>query len=160
MPFTCTLPDFDPEIHDETLSFGIGYDDVSNYTVIIAFEPLDEGRAEFSFTLFRHNIVTDTTIPLNSGLESKVFIEGQDRKLIISAVCQAIPMLLEHVKPEWVFRCTYDADLPDKALEKHAAIADAFRACGYEEFEVEERAGCKACWMWNDPDNGSLPTEE
>jgi hypothetical protein len=100
-------------------------------------------------------------LPLYSGKVTRNFIENAaDRKLIIDAVCEAIPVLLKYVRPEWVFRCTNDANLEEKALQKHQAIAEAFKSCGYEEFPVQDRGGCKAWWMWNSPDNGSLPVEE
>jgi hypothetical protein len=162
MSFTCTLPTFDPEIDGERLTFGIGYDESASYTVVLGFSPLEkDGHAEFYFVIYRFNNVSEVTQPLYSGLITRKFIENAaDRQLIMDAVCVAIPVLLEYVRPEWVFRCTHDADLEGRALLKHEAIAGAFKSCGYEEHAVSDRAGCKAWWMWNAPDNGSLDVIE
>jgi len=82
------------------------------------------------------------------------------RALIKDAVCEAIPILLNEVSPEWVLRITGDSNLPPEALEKHNDVAEAFKSCGYEEHPAPDRGGCKAWWMWNGGDNSSLPLEE
>jgi hypothetical protein len=162
MAFTCTLPDFQHEISDNALTFPIGADEAGSYTAVIGFDPLENpSQMEFYFTIFRFNNITELLIPLRSGKATKVLIPDKEhRSLILDAVCKAIPILLEQVRPEWVLRITNDQNLPENGLAKHSAIAEAFKSCGYEELLVKDRAGCKTWWMWNERDNDSLPVQE
>jgi hypothetical protein len=162
MPFTCTLPDFDSEISGQTLTFPIGYDEAASYTVVMGFDPLENpSQMEFYFTIYRLSAGSEILIPFNSGKMTKVFVPDKEhRSLILDAVCKAIPILLERVRPDWVLRITNDQNLPEKGLEKHSAVAEAFKSCGYEELPVKDRAGCKTWWMWNARDNNSLPVQE
>jgi hypothetical protein len=160
MPFSCTLPTYEPEVSGQTLAFAIGSDEAASYTVVMGFVLLNnDTHAEFYFAIWRFNEVTELETPLYSGKLTKAFIpEKEDRTLIIEAVCSAIPLLLEQLRPEWVLRITNDQNLPSEALAKHHAIAKAFESCGYETHEVKDRSGCKAWWMWRG--NDSLPVQE
>ena len=162
MPFTCTLPQYNAEISGETLSFPIGFDEVSSYSVVMGFVLLENpSHREFYFAIYRYSNVTEVTLALYSGRQTKAYIpDPAHRAMIISAVCARIPTLLEQVRPEWVLRITNDSNLPPEAMAKHLAIAKAFGSCGYEEQPLPDRAGCKTCWMWNGGDNDSLPVQE
>jgi hypothetical protein len=151
MPFTCTLPKCEIASSGETLTFPIGYDEVSSYSVVMGFVLLDyPEHREFYFSVYRYDHVTNVTEAFSSGRHTKAYIpDAGHRALIVRAVCEAIPTLLEIVRPEWVLRITNDSNLPPGATAKHSAIADAFESCGYEEHQLQDRAGCKAWWMWN-----------
>ncbi len=103
MAFTCTLPNLEIESSGETLTFPIGFDEVCSYSVVMGFVLLDKPEhREFYFSVYQYNHVTDTTIPFSSGRLTKIFIPDKEhRTLILGAVCEAIPTLLELVRPEW-----------------------------------------------------------
>lgn len=152
MPFTCTLPSSEHEISGETIVIPIGYDDTSSYTIVLGFTELENpAHREFYFQLTRFDNEGRKGAALLSGQDTKAFIpDAEHRALILQAVCERIPILLEQHRPEWILRITSDGGPPEKALKKHAAIAEAFKTCGYEENPVQDRlGGCKAWWMWN-----------
>jgi len=150
MAFVCTLrDDFSPEIVDDVLIFRIGYDESAGrtYSVVMGLDPTPRGRWEFYFYIMEYRDGTNEQRILWSGRDTKGLIESEERQLVLDAVCKAIPTLLDEYKPDWVYRCTNDAGLSEDGLKKHTAIAEVFKSCGYEQYEVDGPIGHKAWWM-------------
>lgn len=54
--------------------------------------------------------------------------------------------LFSIVKPRKVYRCTYDANPPEEALEKHYVIGQVFAHCGYRVAQCDDWHG-KRTWI-------------
>lgn len=113
-----------------------------NYFVHVSLETRPGGNGmEFVFFLIEVDGETSTEHAYWSGRDVSRFIGREDRSAILRVVCSATERLLDHVKPDIVYRYTHDADLPDKALEKHLAISKVFTNCGYRVERGDEYHG-------------------
>lgn len=126
----------------------VGYCDEEplNYFVHTSLETRPGGDGmEFVFYLIEANGETGTEHAYWSGRDVAKFITQDDRSAILRVVCAATGKLLDQVKPSVVYRYTHDADLPDKALEKHHVISKVFTNCGYRVIRGDEYHGHR---MW------------
>lgn len=153
MPFVCTLSNegFRCEVFKEggaySIVMRIGFDEGqhTNYFVQIGLEPMAGGDLEYYFNIIKINGDDGSERLFWSGKDVAQFIRGEDRKLILAAVCSATEALLQHVKPESVYRCTYDEWPPERALEKHHVLSRVFTDCGYK-VQMSDPFGCKRVW--------------
>ena len=145
MAFVCTAGDFPPEVINGELVIPIGYDDQNplSYSVLMGFSPTGGGESEFYWVIVQTNTAEDTETPFWSGLDTKGIFSQEDRILIRIAVQDAIAVLLGHTKPQRIFCCTHDSDLPQKAL----LIAAIFKMCGYEVLRQQLQLGKHSWWM-------------
>lgn len=148
MPFVCTTADFLPELINEDLVFPIGYDDENPlyYSVLMGFSPMPGGDVEFYWVIIEADKETGEERALWSGLETKDIIGKAERILVRTAVLSGIEYLLERVKPNRVFCCTHDSDLPRKALYKHSLVAAQFKLGGYSVSDQPEMLGKQSWW--------------
>lgn len=63
------------------------------------------------------------------------------------AVLRSIMELVATCSPARVFMCTFDRDLPPKALTKHLRIVEIFQSAGYVVEPQQSYHGEKAWWM-------------
>ncbi len=116
------------------ITFPIGYDSEEdlNYFAMIGLESMPPGDLEYYFCLLEVDGANKTERQIWSGRGLSADASENDRRDILSVILYATANLLDTVKPERVFRCTHDADMPDKALEKHYEISQIFTRCGYD----------------------------
>lgn len=133
------------------ITFPIGYDDDHtkdlNYFAMIGLESVPPGDLEYYFCVLEIDGIDKTERPIWSGKELPTDISGSARREILCLILLATANLLNTVKPERVFRCTHDADMPDKALEKHQEISQIFRDCGYNVRTADSFHGKRTWWM-------------
>lgn len=131
---------------DAVVVFPIGYDDQTgaDYLVHVGLSPSGGGVIEYVFCLL---VVEDGEVVerLWSGKDVR-FMPPQARMAVLMATCTATEVLLNQIRPKSVFRCTYDADLPDKALEKHHVISQAFIRAGYRVCVADPYHGKRVWW--------------
>lgn len=127
----------------------IGYDDdePESYSLLIAFDTMAGGGAEFFFCVIEQNHETNTETRYWSGLEVAKFTSDEDRTFILGALLDGTRELLQHNSPKLVFCCTHDSGLPQKALIKHLLVAQVFETCGYVVEEQPIFLGKNSWWM-------------
>jgi hypothetical protein len=147
MAFVCTAGKSQPELIGDSVVVPIGYDDAepASYSLLIGFDTLPGGDAEYFFCLIKANHAENTETRYWSGLEVAKFTSREDRILIRSAVLEGTQLLLNYKAPDRVFCCAHDADPPEKALQKLLLVAVIFKTCGYA---VERKPICLGKHSW------------
>jgi hypothetical protein len=150
VPFICTLPgsQADIAIDAQAAVVPIGYDDIEpkSFTILVGFAA-SPGVVEADHE-------TGQEFHLYSGLETKHIFNTLDRQLVLDAAFWATEKLLELVAPPRFFCCTYDADLPERALRKHQKLVERFRMCGYQVSPQPVQMG-KHSWYLDKIESGS-----
>lgn len=99
------------------------------YYAAVTLSPFED-HVEYSFTIIRRCRGEDQ--PFTSGLETKGMFETADRRAILGVISEATRRLLNWKKPALVDRCTSDANLTGKSLDKHTRITAIFGMCDYK----------------------------
>lgn len=130
----------------------IGYDDQSDHTfsLVATLSPWTGALpGEFEQTFF---------IAETAGTEAEIYSYFEpltvrnfipnpaDRALIRVALLGATEMLIDVAKPSIVTFCTFEPNLPDKALEKFHQIAEIYRKCGYDARKADPYHG-RQIWL-------------
>lgn len=152
MAFVCVLTDRAiPVEHfqkgsDHLAMCHIGRDDNQNrnYFAAAILSPQAGGGIEFVFRIIEVNGVTKEEFSYHSGRDTP-FIQGEDRRLVLNAILVLTEFLVRTVRPDTVFRCTADDNLPAKAMEKHERINELLEKCGYKVTRGEPYHG-KCIW--------------
>ena len=116
---------------------------------MLAFAPYEYADSrEFLFCIVRrfpHHDKNDAQY-LFSGLETNDIFSDRIRESILSIVIDGVSVLLEHEKPEIIYRVTADSNPPERALRKHRLIAQTFYQHGYNVWPFDGYNG-KQVWM-------------
>lgn len=116
----------------------LGYDDETHTTfhALVAlprYLPRPNGR-ELQFELIE--TVTEDgeelLYTLKDGLQSKRFLQGDDREFALSCICSLAKLLVDNSKPDTIVMMTVTPNLPKKALAKYRRICDSLRDVGYD----------------------------
>jgi hypothetical protein len=112
----------------------IGYDDEEpwSFTLLLGFSAMAGGDLEYFFCVVQADHETGQKTQMFSGLETRLIFNKSDREHVLGAALWGTEKLLELVAPARFFCCTFDADLPERALTKHKRLVDRFRMCGYQ----------------------------
>ena len=149
MAFVCTALDPKPVLVGDAIVVPIGYDNTEpkSYSLLIAFDTMAGGADEFFFCVIAANTADNTETRYWSGLETANFMTGSDRALVHRALIVGTDALLSHNSPKRVFCCTHDANLPERALNKHLSICHVFAARGYQVKQEPLVLGKHSWWM-------------
>lgn len=101
------------------------------YSIGLGLEPQPGGFVEYFFYILDYDEKNDEYEYCHSGLESISIIPRVQRGAILRAILHATKLLLGQVNPITVNWCTYDRNLPEKALVKYSLIAKVFESAGY-----------------------------
>lgn len=131
------------------ITFPVGYDDVEdiNYFAMVGLDSMPPGELKYYFCLLEVDGSSKTERMIWSGKDLPGEITESDRRVILEIILIATESLLKSVAPERVFRCTHDANMPDKALEKHHEISQVFIRCGYLVHTADSFHGKRTWWM-------------
>ncbi|MFG1260069.1 hypothetical protein V5F79_22335 [Xanthobacter flavus] len=140
MAFVCTLTgdSFNADVatrgSSRIVTARIGVDDERDiiYSVMVCLDPGGGGDMELVFAV----VAADTAgreepTEYLSGIETASLIRGADREIVLSAIIGCVGNLVRAVQPPRIYMCTYDTDLPDRAVRKHIRVARAIETCGY-----------------------------
>lgn len=161
MAFICTVNQGPAEakIHHDgqssVIHIAIGRDETENltYFVVAGLDPLPPGDVlEFWFHIAEADGRNDSERIYWSGLEVSRIFSKEDRGVVLSIVLFATKKLLDKIRPDCVFVCTHDGDLPPKALGKYDAIGHVFSACGYKVTIADPYHGKRSWWMERRPE--------
>jgi hypothetical protein len=151
MAFVCTAARDDAsfQLIKETVIIPIGYDRKHpfSYTLAIGLAPLARGDAEYYFRIVRADTQSNSLTEYWSGLSTRAFLSKGDRAKVLRALIFGTKQLLRSTSHARVFCCTHDSRLPEKALRKHALVAETFKMCGYEVKEQPGLPGKHSWWM-------------
>ena len=160
MAFVCTVAG--AECHADVFRSGdsyavmvpVGFDDVRdlNYFVMVGLDSIPPGDLEYYFCIVEVDGETKDERRIWSGLDLPGYISPDDRDKIRNTILIITEGLLNTVRPERVFRCTRDADMPDQALEKHYAVSHIFKSCGYRVATADIYHGKRVWWMEREVD--------
>lgn len=150
-----TLLDVEQEFHADMLKRGASYsvlvrvghdhDRQTNYFVQVGLSPVPGCEyLEYYFCLVGVS-PPDQEEYYWSGLDVPGNIPSECRKKVLDVVLRATENLLNHVKPEEVFRITRDVDVAGAPLAKHDAVSLVFERCGYEVAQTDVYHG-KLMW--------------
>jgi hypothetical protein len=149
MAFVCTLT----EKSEASFTFGesrslvvapIGCDPVTglSYAIVAGLDQVP-GTFEFWFHLVEvdHQTGTETTHWNGKGIAR--IIPKEDKPKVLSALLGVTEALFLGIEkpPESFFMCTIDADMPEKALEKHELLCQVFLSVGYEVTQMDPYHG-------------------
>lgn len=125
----------------------VGFDpeEKKDYSVAVGLEPAG-GDLEYYFNLIIADNETGTEDIVWDGKYVHRLIDKESRKAILNVILAATRRLLQEAKPERFFRCTYEPDLPDRALEKHERVTEAMAECGYLSRRADPYHG-KRIWI-------------
>jgi hypothetical protein len=156
MAFVCTAvgDGSNAKAWGQTVVIPIGYDDNSplSYSLLIGLAPMAGGDLEYYFCVVEADTTTGEEAHTYSGLDTRQIITSlAHRKLVLHDVMAGTELLLRIINPPRFFCCTYDSDLPEKALTKHMLIAATFGMCGYKVEEQPFRLG-KYSWRMELPE--------
>jgi hypothetical protein len=134
-------------IEEEGESFVVAYvgsdiDTGCAYYAVAALSPLYD---YFEYSFFVIERCSGSEEQFNSGLKTNGLFNEVDRSAILTVVLRATEMLLDWKQPLLVDRCTFDANLPKKALVKHTLISKIFSGCGYKITSCDDWNG-KRVW--------------
>jgi hypothetical protein len=126
----------------------IGHDEATNctYSIALGLEPQPGGAMEYYFCIIVYNGNTDEETSCFSGLESTNILPQVQRGAVLRAFLHATRLLLIQVNPANVNWCTWDQNLPEKALRKYLLIARVFESAGYR---VESAAPHNGQYFWH-----------
>ncbi len=112
--------------HD--LDIGAQY---SIHVALIRIEPF-EGlyRAELMFSLVE--AIGEEMPFIDDGMETKGFLSGDDRRLVLEVCCEVAAGLVAHRQPDEIVMTTLQTNLPDKALVKYEKLSGAIQSSGYD----------------------------
>jgi hypothetical protein len=158
MAFVCTArrreyhADVFRDGDSHAITVPVGYDDYEdkNYFVMIGLDFLVGGaprELEYYFCIIEVDGLNKTDRRIWSGRDLRDDISAEDRAMILCIILAATEALLNTVKPSRVFRCTRDADLPERALEKHYEVSQIFTKCGYAVQTADHYHGKRTWWM-------------
>lgn len=127
--------------HAEVFRLGNAYQIVLNvgtdpainrtYSIALGLEPLPGGALEFYFYIIALDETDGEYSRYWSGLDSENILPKVQRGAILRAILHATRTLLSQVNPATVNWCSWDRNLPEKALFKYSQIVRVFEACGY-----------------------------
>lgn len=160
MAFKCTVDgelfhaDHFREGEEFTVLCPVGYldDQDVNFFVQVGLAPMASGECEYFFFVIMVNGATKQETPIYSGINLPDVVDAQSRRHILSIVLSATEVLLTIAKPKKIFRCTHDANPPEKALEKHYLVTKVFEHLGYEVCTSDQWYG-KRCWWAHKKDD-------
>jgi len=127
----------------------VGYDNARdiNYFAMIGLESMPPGELEYYFCILEIDGTDKTERRIWSGRCIPEDITDENRRDMLRVILTTTATLLNSVKPIRVFRCTRDADMPDRALEKHYEVSQIFTNCGYDVRTADGYHGKRAWWM-------------
>lgn len=111
--------------------FAINHEIPCVYSLVVMLSPYDEGMHEFSFSIVQQVEGNDKEIEYQSGKKTKNLLNDEARSLCLALLLLLTQKLLSVYKPRKVFRCTFDVNPPQKAIEKHHIVNQAFHVSGY-----------------------------
>jgi hypothetical protein len=127
--------------HAEAFRVGNAYQIVVNvgcdpvlghtYSIALGLEPQPGGALEYYFYIVDLEEKTDDYRACHTGLESINILPKVQRGAILRAILHATKLLLGQVNPATINWCTYDRNLPEKALVKYSLIVQVFESAGY-----------------------------
>lgn len=127
--------------HAEAFRVGNAYQIVLNvgsdpalrrtYSISLGLEPLPGGALEYYFYIINMDETNDEYTSYYSGLDSTNILPKVQRGVILRAILHATKLLLSQVNPATINWCSWDRNMPEKALVKYSLIVRVFEACGY-----------------------------
>lgn len=128
--------------HVEVFRRGDGYQIIVNighdsdightYSVVVGLDMAPGGYLELYFYLVDADDINVTEECCHCGIQSNKFIPKVQRGAIRRAILHATKSLIGQVNPSVVYWCTWDADLPEKALDKYIEVGRVFTTLGYD----------------------------
>lgn len=135
--------------HAEAFRVGNAYQVVTNvgcdealgltYSIAVGLEPLPGGYLEYYFYIVTVNEITDEFKTIFSGRDSEYVLPKVQRGAILRTILHATSSLLNQVNPEQVSWCTWDRNLPEKAMVKYNLVLRVFETCGYRVQAAEHK---------------------
>jgi hypothetical protein len=154
MAFVCTAAmDKSPfDVILNTIVLPIGYDDERrelSYSAVVGCTPLPGGAdMEYFFYIVEGDREERLANHHWTGLQTKGLISDKvDRRAVLYTVLFGTDRLLKTFNHSRYFCCTYDSDLPEKALSKYYRVVETFRMCGYEAKEQPVLLGKNSWWL-------------
>jgi hypothetical protein len=127
--------------HAEAFRVGNAYQVVTNvgcdeaigriYSIAVGLEPSPGGILEYFFYIVTVDEISDKFTSIFNGLDSENVLPKVQRGAILRAILHATSNLLNQVNPEQVNWCTWDRNLPEKAMVKYSQVVKVFESCGY-----------------------------
>jgi len=118
----------------------------SAHVALIRLEPFDgDYKAELMFDVVE--ATSEGSRFIDSGLETKGFLVGDDRKAVLDVICGATACLLAQRQPDAIVMTTSQSNLPRKALVKYVRVTKAIRGSGYDGGEGNTFEG-QRIWMF------------
>lgn len=156
MAFVCTLTghSFDVDVatrgSSRIVTARIGIDDVSDiiYSAMVCLDPGGGGDMELVFAVTAaYSNGTGEPEQFLSGTETASFIHGDDRERVLAAIILCVENLVRAVQPSRIYMCTFDTDMPDRAIRKHIRVARAVETCGYNVKAPDQFRGQRIWYM-------------
>lgn len=161
MAFRCILSepgcmiDYGKQGEEHTVLAHFGWDEHEEWDAYlhVGLSPLVGGGMELYFFVLRVDRSTGDVVQHYSGLETRSWLHGEDRKGVRALLSQAVGELICKAEPVLVEGMTHEPDLPDKALAKHEDLWSIFSEQGYEVTRCDPYHGRRVWWA-------VLPTED
>lgn len=118
-----------------------------SYSVLATLDGLPGGGEELAFSLVEYDGAFESEHTYWSGKDLPRLFSRADRELILAAVMRSILRLVETYQPTRIFLCTFDRNMPPRALTKHLRIVELLEGCGYVAEAQESYHGEKAWWL-------------
>lgn len=139
---------------EDIVRFLVGHDDATStvYSGFVALPTLTAHPPTHRELIFG---LTETSVDgevsedawISCGLQTKAFLTGEDRKVVLGAICAASHSLLTATKPEVITMVTAAPSLPAKALTKYEILCNAIRTAGYTGGSADSYHGANI-WMF------------
>jgi hypothetical protein len=113
------------------INFGYNSETKTTYSVMTGLEPLQGGDMEHFFCIISNDAENQKETYF-SGAQTVDLFPKSTRKLVLDMILGTTKTLLDTAKCQSIRHSTHDADLPHKALVKHALIVKVIETCGYE----------------------------
>jgi hypothetical protein len=120
--------------------------DGKTYQVAAELSPYDDDTPEYSFFIIERDIYCDIETSFLSGLDLPSIFSKADRRALLDAALCATEVLIRWKMPPRMYRCTYDANPPSAALEKHFLLSAVMLECGYRVTKCDPWHG-KIVWI-------------
>lgn len=120
--------------NEHTVVLQVGCDPENNYVFFlhVGLSPLPTGECEFYFFIIKVDSQSGEETRYYSGLDTSSFIPKSEREQLLDALLEATHQILGIVSPKRVMWCTHEANMPQKALDKHDQVGAVFSDNGYK----------------------------
>lgn len=155
MAFVCTIAanrlDFDTTQlgSSRNIRARVGHDDIRNinYFLMLTLDSMAGGDLEFAFSFVRafpddrlEEVIRESHIVAQ-------LVSRPDRRQIRARLLRLTSELVRHAGTARICMITYDAHLPNQALEKYWQLCQVFTHCGYKIMRTDPYHGRHAWFM-------------